>query len=690
MIIILLLVLMLPLTGQDYVWPIKGTECGDGIISRPQQYVGNDLNFDQLFISAPMGAEVISPVNGTIAAIEIYRRNSFFSGKYFSYENKSINARIQEIAETDSDIDISDLNGFIVIRTDSGERVSIGGIRSDINWQTGDHIGQGKTIGTVYFDYQYFNIPHINLFIRNSSDLPVDPMAPFGLESTFISPEDSWPPEILTPGQATEDLTILFDAYKECYPSLNDRMEDKEFNRYRDSVLAGMTGDVSLIDFWYMVRNTTSREFLNDSHSGIVSPLPVRNSESVFPHLYFGYIGDSLFVTRAPKNLSRFIGKGIASVNGIAGMEIIRHADMSMKGFDQKAYGATCEACLTGWNLLFGAKAHSLESTEIVFTDGERYVDRWAPYGSVMRYPDNSATSYAIGRRRPVTDSYSFELLNDSTFYFRLNSFSLTETDIREIEQNIVRAYSYPDMVIDLRNNEGGDKTVMERLLSFFISELPEGIKPYDMVNTNGTFKSACYSQNISETDSLFADYTYDKARNGYIKENSISIEPRDSTYGGRIYILTGEATYSAAALFSSILVRSDRAVTVGRETPAGYHHMTAEKFMELRLPNSFIVVRIPLVKCVFDEEITPRTPEGRGLIPDYEVPITYEEVYYEKNDIILEKALGLIREGSFLNHPAFNQEAPSGERSKLPLYVLAFIGIAAAFAVSRRYRPRT
>ncbi|MBQ5528697.1 MAG: hypothetical protein IIU05_06580, partial [Bacteroidales bacterium] len=94
--------------------------------------------------------------------------------------------------------------------------------------------------------------------------------------------------------------------------------------------------------------------------------------------------------------------------------------------------------------------------------------------------------------------------------------------------------------------------------------------------------------------------------------------------------------------------------------------------------------------KCVFDEEITPRTPEGRGLIPDYEVPITYEEVYYEKNDIILEKALGLIREGSFLNHPAFNQEAPSGERSKLPLYVLAFIGIAAAFAVSRRYRPRT
>ncbi|MBQ2108665.1 MAG: hypothetical protein II476_01565, partial [Bacteroidales bacterium] len=129
MIIILLLVLILPLTGQDYVWPIKGAECGDGIISRPQQYVGNDLNFDQLFISAPMGAEVISPVNGTIAAIEIYRRNSFFSGKYFSYEGKSINERILEVAETDSDMDISDLNGFIVIRTNSGERVSIGGIR---------------------------------------------------------------------------------------------------------------------------------------------------------------------------------------------------------------------------------------------------------------------------------------------------------------------------------------------------------------------------------------------------------------------------------------------------------------------------------------------------------------------------------------------------------------------------------
>lgn len=102
-------------------------------------------------------------------------------------------------------------------------------------------------------------------------------------------------------------------------------------------------------------------------------------------------------------------------------------------------------------------------------------------------------------------------------------------------------------------------------------------------------------------------------------------------------------------------MVRNHRAVTVGRETGTGYHYMTAYKFADIRLPNSYIKVGIPLVKCVFDGTVTERTPLGRGLLPDYEVPMSYAELYTSETDLILDKALSLIAEGRYLGENPFN-----------------------------------
>jgi len=81
---------------------------------------------------------------------------------------------------------------------------------------------------------------------------------------------------------------------------------------------------------------------------------------------------------------------------------------------------------------------------------------------------------------------------------------------------------------------------------------------------------------------------------------------------------------------------------------------MTANKFVDIRLPNSGIQVRIPLVKEVFDETVNSRVPEKRGLMPDYEIPLTYEEYYISEEDIILSETLDLISEGKYLGKDPF------------------------------------
>jgi hypothetical protein len=84
--------------------------------------------------------------------------------------------------------------------------------------------------------------------------------------------------------------------------------------------------------------------------------------------------------------------------------------------------------------------------------------------------------------------------------------------------------------------------------------------------------------------------------------------------------------------------------VVVGRETASAYHYMTAMKFSQICLPNSNIGVNLPLIKTVFDTEISDRFPYGRGVLPDYEVPLTFDNFIGNETDAILDRAMQLIQ----------------------------------------------
>lgn len=52
--------------GGIWLWPVAGAEAGDGILYKPQTYIGQQLNFSDLFITAPLDAEVVAPVDGRV------------------------------------------------------------------------------------------------------------------------------------------------------------------------------------------------------------------------------------------------------------------------------------------------------------------------------------------------------------------------------------------------------------------------------------------------------------------------------------------------------------------------------------------------------------------------------------------------------------------------------------------------
>ena len=158
--------------------------------------------------------------------------------------------------------------------------------------------------------------------------------------------------------------------------------------------------------------------------------------------------------------------------------------------------------------------------------------------------------------------------------------------------------------------------------------------------------------------------------------------------------MLTNGHSYSASTLFPSVLVRNRRGVSVGRETGSGYHFMTALKYADIRLPNSLQTFQIPMVELVFDTTVTARTPVGRGLLPDYPLPLTRYEVMQGEDgqtDVMLDFCLSLIAEGKYLSpeDPFSEADAPKTESNTRIIWpafsILAVLALGAFYFIRKR-----
>jgi hypothetical protein len=233
------------------------------------------------------------------------------------------------------------------------------------------------------------------------------------------------------------------------------------------------------------------------------------------------------------------------------------------------------------------------------------------------------------------------------------------------------------NLIVDVRNNYGGENKVLIKLLSFFAdAPLDKQDGGYSKVKGTGHFASMKYSINYSPEEDIF--FGYRKKKDGcYYKTDSLEtcavvLPDPDIHYRGKVYVLTNGHSLSAAMLFPAVLVRNRRAVSVGRETGSGYHCMTAFKFAKICLPNSLQTVEIPLVQLNFDKTVSERFPAGRGLLPDYPVALTHSELVGD-GDAILDWALSLIADGKYLSDEA--EEKPA-----VKIILLAILLVCAAF----------
>lgn len=664
------------------IWPVSGTKYGEGIIGRPQQYIGSELNYGNLFIAAPLGSDILAPADGKIISISMDYMTSLTYMASYGHEG-TFDEQFAKIVSEEENLPVPEryLNGSVSIRLEDGRTLHIAGLLGSVELKTGAKVKAGDVLGTASYAFKAFDEPHINLSLSDRQHRPDDIMAFLGLESTFKRSEHKIP-ESLTRAEAEEDIDILLDSYRELYPSIDDIVTEGQMEAFRDTAYNLVKDSISYSDFYGLVDRSTTAELAHDSHIWVLTEDPVKYSRDYVAHILPVLDSGRIIISQVQPGYEKYLRKQVLSIDGKDAGEYLSQARRRHRLYDADNLSIRERSEL----LFLFSDFRNPRVVEYVFEDGTSFTDTWIRSRLVSRYIPSLTTEIAHFKFLTDNRTFHFSRLNDSTVLFTLRSFELDQIQMERIADSIRTNLAMPNMVIDLRNNPGGEEKVMNKLLSYFLNAPSKNLGSYDKVNSNSTFRNFRNTANRVPEEVIFGEYEAIDGREGFYRKNDLTIMP-DSliNYKGRIYVLTNESSQSAASLFPAILVRNHRAVTVGRETGSGYHYMTATQFADVLLPNSGIQVRVPLIKSVMEDLVTERTPAGRGLMPDYEIPLSYEEIYLSREDIFLDKVQELIAGNHYLGEDVFARydnpakHGPSRIWLILPIAVIAIICAAIA-----------
>ena len=665
----LFLTFNLSLAAEDiWLWPIEGRKAGEGILYRPQDRIGEEFNFDNLFIAAPEGTRVLCPADAVVGFYCLNYHFTLTSSSSFGAPDKPFDEVVAEGKEEwrARGMDVRAVSIFMGLQI-GDKTLWINGLRRDNSLPTGTHLKRGDVLGTVGYSYRVIYEPHISLSVSSHSKAD-DPMTPFGLRTTFRKPEPVPTKFRLTREEAVADYQQLASSVKEIYPSLDDLMTEPEYDAFVSEQLARIPADgIALKDFARLIKDYNA--VIHDSHLSISCQVPTNPQEKTqglgyyYPPLFFGQVAvsDSLtdhacVVLIADSTHAAYVGRRIARIDGKPAADLISITRRNSTIYDA---GVTSvgdyNACF--WNSIdYGLELGPQPKGRTIvyeFEDGERLELPMAE-GFMGNSKDRSKWWNARQTNRYKNSSFGIRQLNDSVLYIGISTFGLNDVDCDSVVDAIYQAErdSIPYLIFDVRNNYGGAPEVQDRLTRALLGRTPDRPHTSYLKVNAPLFKSL--TMNWPEGDTIFGDFKPLEGRKGLYRmeeeEDNAKISTIDSLgFNGRLYVLIDSRSASASAFLAGAIKRNDRGYIVGRETMSAYHTETCVKFANIYLPNSQFSATIPMVRVVIDETVSDRLPALRGVIPDCDIPMTEAEFHYD-GDYILDRTLQLIADGTYLD----------------------------------------
>lgn len=429
--------------------------------------------------------------------------------------------------------------------------------------------------------------------------------------------------------EVQEDLKFLYQSLTEAHYNPYAYTTEQEFDSTYEAVKSAIRKDsFTLLEATNLFQRLIS--VINNGHTEIDFPGQSYGEYAyaggtVFP-LEIAFEYDKPLVRKNWSNNDNIkTGSEILSINGIP------MADMLSKIYPQ-----------------ISAERPYFKNVKIELYSFPRYY--WQVFGKQDHFEveirsNNKIKKYALKAINLIED-YEMkrtEVLNaemklkffERSAYLNPGNFSGDEQQYRHFIDSAfveIKEKKSKNLIIDLRNNGGGDNSFSDYLVSYFADE------PFKW-NSSFTLKTSKFlkehvRKNNDTTDVYFQEIL--RHKNGEIYNYEFpeySPQPKKKRFRGKVYVLVNRQSHSQAAVTAAQIQDYKFGTVVGEET-GDYPSLYASQFTYM-LPNTGIAVKASKGYIVRVNGST----EKQGVIPD----IFIKDYLLDENDEILKGLLKKI-----------------------------------------------
>ena len=425
------------------------------------------------------------------------------------------------------------------------------------------------------------------------------------LAGTQIAPPLPTPPpillgdyELLSPEDMRADLNELFNTLEMTHPDLYAHRPKAEVDLERQQIYADLDQPMTLVSYYLKVAPLVAR--LGDSHTAVALPVDAIDTKELFFPLLVEYQGQQAFIAGNMGNADIQPGAELLGINGIPISTILN---------DLPSFSFFPDFMMSLWFLIGSIPEYQVE----LLNPGAEIPATYSVYGTTREMLMQTMTE-SFDYSPPESLVYS-TLPEENIGILTINSFWGSSGQYLQPAFTQIQEENVQHLIIDIRANAGGMYDQVDSVMKYLTNQ------PYRRCS----IRYARYGVDISASPREIA---------------CDLIQPLDIPlrFQGKLYLLIGPDTYSAAITFATILQDYNLAILIGEETtaPASYCAYISDP---VALPRTHL-----LYKCSVSCYIRPNgLNDDRGVIPDVVVETTFQD-RIDGKDPVLTYTLDMIR----------------------------------------------
>jgi hypothetical protein len=460
-------------------------------------------------------------------------------------------------------------------------------------------------------------------------------------------------PFTLTKEQAIEDFKWLRFALEYAHPRLykydDKRTVDDRFERLSQRI----DNEISGLDFLALVSKTNATVHCGHLYTIPQGQLAKEVLEKKVLPFHVKVLEDKFYILNDCSNSSIPNGSQILTINGKNDREIF---DAIMPGIASDGFIQTRKLRLM--ERYFFNQFHGFDLYYHLHVDrGNVFKIEYIEYGTNRKKTVTVKGVSIEERQKILLKKYSVdeqEWFNAPSPKFEINKpadFALLTVSRsfydKAIDPNFdsllnsaftqIHDRGINNLILDLRNNEGGDEHQQMELMSYLYD------KPFKLYQniylSHLDFRPLKHLVVERDTSNLLFNNDDEYMRrlndnlwiNNYEYSDNLKLKPpKDKVFTGKLYVLMNGITFSSAADLVADLKKTTQAIFVGEESGGTYEGPTGGDNIVIQLPNSKIMVRIsPNIQI---GHMYQKHPIGRGVIPTHTIKYTIKDIVEGKD----------------------------------------------------------